>query len=94
MVVEAGRRSGTRNTAATAAELGRLVMAVPGPVTSAMSVGCHDLLRTTETHLVTTAAEVAEVIGPLGDDPAPNRSRTTPAKPTAWTTDHSAYTRP
>lgn len=71
VVVEAGRRSGTRNTAATAAALGRLVMAIPGPVNSAMSVGCHDLLRTTETHLVTSATEVAEVIGRLGDDLAP-----------------------
>ncbi len=71
VVVEAGRRSGTRNTAATAAALGRLVMAVPGPVNSAMSVGCHDLLRTTETHLVTTAAEVAEAVGRVGVDLSP-----------------------
>src|SRR5256714_1313699 len=46
VVVEAGRRSGSRNTAATTSALGRPLMAVPGPVTSAMSVGCHDLLRT------------------------------------------------
>jgi DNA processing protein len=72
VVVEAGRRSGTRNTAATAAALGRLVMAVPGPVSSAMSVGCHDLLRTTETALVTSATEVAEAIGRLGTDLTPN----------------------
>ena len=44
VVVEAGRRSGTLSTAAAAEQLGRLVMAVPGPVTSAMSVGCHLLL--------------------------------------------------
>lgn len=78
VVVEAGRRSGTRNTAATAAGLGRLVMAVPGPVSSAMSVGCHELLRTTETSLVTTAAEVAESIGRLGVDlvPQPEQNET------------------
>ncbi|HEX5401430.1 MAG TPA: DNA-processing protein DprA [Pseudonocardiaceae bacterium] len=71
VVVEAGRRSGTRNTAATAAGLGRLVMAVPGPVGSAMSVGCHELLRTGEANLVTTAAEVAESVGRIGIDLAP-----------------------
>lgn len=71
VVVEAGRRSGTRNTAATAAGLGRLVMAVPGPVGSAMSVGCHELLRTGEASLVTTAAEVAESVGRIGVDLAP-----------------------
>lgn len=45
VVVEAGRRSGALSTAACARRLGRPVMAVPGPVTSAMSMGCHDLLR-------------------------------------------------
>ncbi|MGH3534895.1 MAG: DNA-processing protein DprA, partial [Pseudonocardiaceae bacterium] len=45
VVVEAGVRSGARRTAAAAAALGRVVMAVPGPVTSALSVGCHLLVR-------------------------------------------------
>ncbi len=71
VVVEAGRRSGTRNTAATAAGLGRLVMAVPGPIGSAMSVGCHELLRAGEASLVTAAADIAEMVGRIGDDLAP-----------------------
>jgi DNA processing protein len=71
VVVEAGRRSGTRNTAATAAALGRLVMAVPGPVSSAMSVGCHDLLRTADACLVTSVADIAEAVGRIGVDLAP-----------------------
>lgn len=71
VVVEAGRRSGTRNTAATAAGLGRLVMAVPGPVGSAMSIGCHELLRAGEASLVTTATDIAELVGRIGDDLAP-----------------------
>lgn len=45
VVVEAGLRSGSLNTARRAKEMGRLVMAVPGPVTSAMSVGCHALIK-------------------------------------------------
>jgi DNA processing protein len=68
VVVEAGRRSGARNTAATAQALGRIVMAVPGPVTSAMSVGCHEMLRTGDAYLVTGAADVLEAIGRIGAD--------------------------
>lgn len=68
VVVEAGHRSGTRNTAATANGLGRLVMAVPGPIGSAMSVGCHELLRAGEACLVTSAADVAELVGRIGAD--------------------------
>ncbi|MCU1656626.1 MAG: processing protein, partial [Pseudonocardiales bacterium] len=45
VVVEAAARSGATNTAGHCFTLGRPVMAVPGPVTSAMSVGCHALLR-------------------------------------------------
>jgi DNA processing protein len=71
VVVEAGRRSGSRNTAATAAALGRLVMAVPGPITSAMSIGCHELLRTGEASLVSSVEEIVESVGRLGTDLVP-----------------------
>ena len=71
VVVEASARSGARHTAGRAAELGRPVMAVPGPVTSAMSVGTHALLRDTEARLVTCVEHVVEEIGQLGTDLAP-----------------------
>ncbi|MDQ3734480.1 MAG: DNA-processing protein DprA [Actinomycetota bacterium] len=71
VVVEASARSGARHTAGRAAELGRPVMAVPGPVTSAMSVGTHSLLRDTEARLVTGVEHVIEEIGRLGTDLAP-----------------------
>ena len=45
LIAEAGYRSGTLHTAARAAELGRPVGAIPGPITSASSAGCHRLLR-------------------------------------------------
>lgn len=45
VIAEAGYRSGTLHTAARAMELGRPVGAVPGPLTSAASAGCHRLLR-------------------------------------------------
>jgi DNA processing protein len=66
VVVEAGARSGAANTAAWARSLGRPVCAVPGPVTSAASVGCHALLRS-GADLVTDAAEVVELMGHIGE---------------------------
>ncbi|QPE03510.1 DNA-protecting protein DprA [Microbacterium schleiferi] len=63
VVVEAGWRSGSLNTAHHASALGRPLGAVPGPVTSAASAGCHRLLRELEATCVTTAAEVRELIG-------------------------------
>jgi DNA processing protein len=70
VVVEAGVRSGAANTAAWARGLGRVVCAVPGPVTSSSSVGCHQLLRG-GAELVTRADEVVEVIGRVGELAAP-----------------------
>lgn len=79
VVVEAGVRSGARSTAALAAALGRPVMAVPGPVTSAMSVGCHLLVRGSDAVLVTRPEEVVEVVGRIGDDLAPELESATRA---------------
>jgi DNA processing protein len=62
VVVEAGWRSGSLNTASHAADLGRPVGAVPGPVTSAASAGCHKLLRETPAICVTDADEMAELV--------------------------------
>jgi DNA processing protein len=66
VVVEAGLRSGAASTAAWARALGRVVCAVPGPVTSAASAGCHVLLRA-GAELVTRADEVREIIGRAGE---------------------------
>ncbi|MGY1803610.1 DNA-processing protein DprA [Blastococcus sp. SYSU D00922] len=73
VVVEAAARSGAQATARRAQDLGRQVLVVPGPVTSAMSVGCHELLRDEKLHavLVSSAAHVIEAVGRLGDDLAP-----------------------
>ena len=66
VVVEAGARSGAANTAAWAPALGRGICAVPGPVTSSASVGCHVLLRA-GAMVVTRADEVLELVGRAGE---------------------------
>ncbi len=79
VVVEAAARSGALSTAGWAHKVGREVMAVPGPVTSAMSVGCHHLVRSGAAILVTDAAEVVDAVGRLGDDAsAPPRGEDRP----------------
>lgn len=74
VVVEAGIRSGSASTAAWARALGRVVCAVPGPVTSTASAGCHALIRA-GAELVTRAEEVLEIVGRAGEfaeeDPRP-----------------------
>jgi DNA processing protein len=68
VVVEAAPRSGARSTARHAGELFRQVMAVPGPVTSTLSAGCHQLLRDRpDTVLVTKVDEVVEQVGAMGE---------------------------
>ncbi len=65
VVVEAGVRSGARNTISWAAELGRVTMAVPGPVTSSLSITPHHLIRDAVATLVTSAADVTALLSPL-----------------------------
>ena len=66
LVVEAAERSGAVNTARNARDLGRRLMAIPGPISSVMSVGCHRIIRDWQATLVTTADEVLEHLSPLG----------------------------
>ncbi|GAA1578690.1 DNA-processing protein DprA [Dactylosporangium maewongense] len=66
VMVEAASRSGARNTLGYARRLERSAMAVPGPVTSALSVGCHLELRVPGTVLVTRVEEIVEEIGRIG----------------------------
>ncbi|WP_067601787.1 DNA-processing protein DprA [Nocardiopsis listeri] len=71
VVVEAGRRSGALNTATHANDLHRILMAVPGPVTSATSVGCHRLLKEGRATCVTGVGDVVEQIVPVGETSLP-----------------------
>jgi len=71
VVVEAALRSGALNTAAHALSLDRHLAAVPGPITSAQSSGCHRLLREQKAICVTSPEELIELVGVMGDDLAP-----------------------
>ncbi|MDO5724583.1 MAG: DNA-processing protein DprA [Flaviflexus sp.] len=74
LVVEAGRRSGALATARRAAEIGREVLAVPGPVGSRMSSGTNQLLRDYGI-CATEPGDVLEAIGQLHADPPPTSNR-------------------
>jgi DNA processing protein len=71
VVVEAALRSGALNTANWAARLNRVLMGVPGPVTSAPSEGVHELIRCRDAALVTKGADVLELVSPAGSFLAP-----------------------
>ena len=92
VVLEAGFRSGSLNTAGHAAALGRPLGAVPGPVTSPASAGCHRLLREFDAVCVTDAEQMAELVGragrrggfeglPLGPEPDERGARGTAVSP-------------
>nr|WP_245189856.1 DNA-processing protein DprA [Leucobacter exalbidus] len=92
LITEAGVRSGSLNTAGHAAELSRALGAVPGPVTSPASAGCHRLIRDYGATLVTNATEAQELMGigvdvalfdlaPGGDRPPPLHRRILDALP-------------
>jgi len=69
VVVEAAARSGAMNTAAHCAGLGRPRMAVPGPIDSGRSTGCHQLIAAehNRAHLVASVDDVLAVIGSASD---------------------------
>ena len=61
IVVEAGARSGAINTANHCSDIGRPVGAVPGPITSANSAGCHEILRTRPASVITSVGDAIEL---------------------------------
>lgn len=67
VLVEAALRSGALNTANWADQLSRVLMGVPGPVTSVTSQGVHERIRSGSASLVTSGAEVLELVGESGE---------------------------
>jgi DNA processing protein len=79
VVVEAAVRSGALNTANWTSLLNRVLMGVPGPVTSASSEGVHEMLRTRGAALVTRGSDVLELVSPVGTHTlAPRRGAESP----------------
>lgn len=66
VVVEAAWRSGALNTLSWCAGLGRIAMAVPGPVNTAGSLGCHERIRNGSAQMVTSADDVRSLLGAVG----------------------------
>jgi len=66
VIVEATTHSGTTSTAEWAVACSRAVLAVPGPVTSALSAGTHSWIRDFDAGLVTNADDVLRQVKPLG----------------------------
>ncbi len=73
VVVEAALRSGALNTARHARDQGRPLMAVPGPVTSVQSAGCHEIIRDWGAVCVTAAQDVMDLLAFDDDETAPQR---------------------
>jgi len=67
LVVEAAYRSGSLRTARDAAEIMRVVMAIPGAITSPASEGCHKLIANHEAVLVSSVGDVMELVMRLDD---------------------------
>jgi DNA protecting protein DprA len=63
LVVEAAFRSGSLRTARDAAEIFRPVMAIPGPINSPTSEGCHRLIGERCAEIVTSVTDAVEFVG-------------------------------
>jgi len=68
VLVEASPRSSILHAARDAHHLGRVVMGVPGPVTSALSRPVHHLIRDRQAVLITTATDVLAQLGPTSGE--------------------------
>lgn len=66
VIVEAAWRSGALNTLSWAEGLGRVAMAVPGPITTSGSLGCHERIKDGRAQLVTGADDVRALLGAVG----------------------------
>lgn len=65
LVVEMGLKSGAQHTVTYALELGREVMAVPGPIASPASAGTNQLIKE-GARVVTSADDIIEELGGVG----------------------------
>ncbi len=76
VLVEAGTRSTVNEISLWSARLGRPAMAVPGPVTSTLSIAPHNLIRRGEASLVTSSSDILEHVMPASTSPHSERPGT------------------
>jgi len=58
LIIEAGEKSGSLITAGLAKKMGKKVYAVPGPITSRLSVGCNNLIKNGEAIMATGPGDI------------------------------------
>ncbi len=61
LVIEAGEKSGSLITAGLAKKIGKKVYAVPGAITSSVSVGCNNLIKSKNAFMATSAADILKI---------------------------------
>lgn len=71
LVIEAADRSGTSATARAAHQMGRSVLALPGPVTSPASIGCHRMIQDGLAMLVADLDDVRSAVDLTSLPPVP-----------------------
>jgi len=73
-VIEATDRSGTSSTVRAAREMNRIVAGVPGSIHSPTSLGVNKLLKEQDVHVVTSSADLQELITGFNPNDLPSRS--------------------
>lgn len=61
LVIEAGEESGSLITARLARQIGKKVYAVPGPITSPVSVGCNNLIKSGGATMATSVGDILKI---------------------------------
>ncbi len=90
VVVESAEKGGSLVTADIANSYNREVFAMPGRVTDILSRGCHNLIKTQQAHLLSSAADLIYLLG-WELDQKPNRSMQTQLFPTLTREEELVY---
>ncbi len=76
IVIESAEKGGSLVTADIANSYNREVFALPGRATDSQSQGCHNLIKTQQAHLFTSAADLIYILGWDLDEETPKPKQT------------------